>query len=184
MRFMSYFRHLAATLPALAALTPVLPVLIPASATAQENRLGRLFHTQEERAKLDQKRGVVVTPVQTGPQTTMVNGIITRSGQAPILFIDGKETRGPATQASAQQQLNQGVPLKGERGQTIAAKPGQIVDLASGRVLETYQLLPGVMDVSPKEEKGSSASASPSTVKPTNPDSSASTPPPVRPEQR
>lgn len=153
-------------------------------AHAQESKLGRLFYSPQERATLDQKRGVIVPVQPAGPQTSVVNGIITRNGQAPVLFIDGKESRGPATQASAQQQLNQGVPLKGESGQAIAAKPGQIVDLASGRVLETYQLLPGVMDVSPKEEKGSSASAIPSTVKPTNPDSSASTPPPVRPEQR
>ena len=144
MRFLSCFLHVASALPALAAVTPS---LLSAPATAQENRLGRLFHTQEERAKLDQKRGVVVTPVQTGPQSTMVNGIITRSGQAPIVFIDGKESRGPATQASAQQQLNQGVPLKGESGQTYAGKPGQIVDLSSGRALEIYQLIPGAAEM-------------------------------------
>ena len=154
------------------------------SAQAQESQLGRLFYSPQERAKLDQKRGVIAPVQAAGPQTSVVNGIITRNGQAPVLFIDGKESRGPATQASAQQQLNQGVPLKGESGQAIAAKPGQIVDLASGRVLETYQLLPGVMEVSPKEEKGSSASASPSSVKLATPNSSASTPPPVRPEQR
>ena len=144
MRFMSCFLHFASALPALAVLTPA---LLSAPAAAQESRLGRLFHTKEERAKLDQKRGVVVTPVQTGPQTTMVNGIIARSGQAPILFIDGKESRGPASQASAQQQLSQGVPLKGDSGQTYAGKPGQIVDLSSGRALEVYQLVPGAAEM-------------------------------------
>ena len=135
---------LAATL-----LCPLL--LCPLPSAAQENQLGRLFHSPEQRAQLDLKRGVV-TPVQSGgPQTTIVNGIITRSGQAPILFIDGKDTRGPATRASAQQQLNQGVPLKSESGQTFAAQPGQIVDLSSGKTLETYQLVPGVADAAPRE---------------------------------
>lgn len=169
MRIMPYFLHLASALPALAAITPL---LLPAPATAQENRLGRLFHTPEERAKLDQKRGVVVAPVQTGPQTTIVNGIITRSGQAPILFIDGKESRGAASQASAQQQLSQGVPLRSEGGQTFAAKPGQIVDLASGKALEVYQLVPGAVEMAPP---AGSATPAPSgitqpSIQPTVPD--------------
>lgn len=120
-------------------------------AHAQESKLGRLFYSPQERAKLDQKRGVIVPVQPAGPQTSVVNGMITRSGQAPVIFIDGKETRGQATAASAQQQLNQGVPLRNESGQTFAAKPGQIVDLSSGRVLETYQLLPGIADVPAKD---------------------------------
>ena len=125
-------------------------LLCPALSAAQENQLGRLFHSPEQRAQLDLKRGVVTPVPSSGPQTTIVNGIITRSGQAPILFIDGKETRGPATRASAQQQLNQGVPLKSESGQTFAAQPGQVVDLSSGRTREAYQLVPGLAESMPR----------------------------------
>ena len=114
-------------------------------ASAQENRLGRLFYTPDERQKLDQKRGVAA-PTASTPQTVIVNGMVVRTGQAPILFIDGKETAGTGGGASLQQQLNQGVPLKTESGQIIAAKPGQVVDLANGRAMEGYQLVPGVKE--------------------------------------
>ena len=126
-------------------------LVFPALANAQENRLGRLFYSPEERAKMDQKRGVIAPVQAAGPQTSIVNGIITRNGQAPVLFIDGKEVRGAATNASAQQQLNQGVPLKSESGQTFAAKPGQIVDMSSGRAVEIYQLIPGPTEAPLKE---------------------------------
>lgn len=136
--------------PAVATLL-TLAFFFPTLAAAQENRLGRLFYSPEERAKMDQRRGVIAPVQAAGPQTSVVNGIITRNGQAPVLFIDGKETRGPATQASAQQQLNHGVPLKSESGRTFAAKPGQIVDMSSGRAVEVYQLVPGTADAPPKE---------------------------------
>ena len=118
---------------------------VSSTASAQENRLGRLFYTPDERQKLDQKRGVVAATAST-PQTVIVNGMVVRAGQPPILFIDGKETAGTGGGASLQQQLNQGVPLKTESGQIIAAKPGQVVDLANGRAMEGYQLVPGVKD--------------------------------------
>ena len=123
------------------------------TACAQENRLGRLFYTPQERQQLDQRRGVVAAPPSAAPQTVIVNGMVVRQGQAPIHFIDGKESTGSGG-GTAQQQLNRGVPLKTESGQTIAAKPGQIVDLANGRAMEPYQLVPGVpgmADIAPKE---------------------------------
>ena len=100
------------------------------AASAQESSLGRLFYTPEERQKLDLKRGVAIAPASSTPQTVIVNGMVARTGRAPILFIDGKETTGTGGGASQQQQLHQGIPLKTESGRTIAAKPGQIVDLA------------------------------------------------------
>ena len=121
------------------------------AASAQESSLGRLFYTPEERQKLDLKRGVAIAPASSTPQTVIVNGMVARTGRAPILFIDGKETTGTGGGASQQQQLNQGIPLKTESGRTIAAKPGQIVDLANGRAMEPYQLVPGMADIAPKE---------------------------------
>ena len=135
------------------------------AACAQESRLGRLFHTQNERQKLDQKRGVVAAPASTAPQTVIVNGMVVRQGQAPIHFIDGKESTG-SSGGTAQQQLNRGVPLKTESGQTIAAKPGQIVDLANGRAMETYQLIPGIADITPKDAAPTAESAVPAAGTP------------------
>ena len=130
------------------------------AACAQENRLGRLFYTPQERQQLDQRRGVVAAPASTAPQTVIVNGMVVRQGQAPIHFIDGKESTG-SSGGTAQQQLNRGVPLKTESGQTIAAKPGQIVDLANGRAMETYQLVPGMGDITPKDATPTAESAVP-----------------------
>lgn len=119
-------------------------------ATAQEARLGRLFYTPEERQKINEKRGVITTTNST-PQTVIVNGMVVRSGQAPILFIDGKESVGDLTGATAARQLAQGVPFKTEDGKTIAGKPGQIVDLANGRAMESYQLVPGIAPIPPAD---------------------------------
>ena len=131
------------------------------AACAQENRLGRLFYTPQERQQLDQRRGVVAAPASAAaPQTVIVNGMVVRQGQAPIHFIDGKESTGTGG-GTAQQQLNRGVPLKTESGQTIAAKPGQIVDLANGRAMETYQLVPGMADITPKNAAPAPESAVP-----------------------
>ena len=45
-------------------------ILVQGTAQAQESRLGRLFYSPEERAKLDQKRGVVTTPSVAGTCTS------------------------------------------------------------------------------------------------------------------
>lgn len=121
-----------------------------AAALAQEARLGRLFFTPEERQKINEKRGVV-SNVSSAPQTVIVNGMVVRSGQPPVLFIDGKESIGAASNASAARQLARGVPLKTESGRTIDARPGQVIDLASGRAIENYQLVPGVAESAPRE---------------------------------
>ncbi len=125
----------------------LLPACLAASlaghgfATAQEARLGRLFYTPEERQKINEKRGVI-SSTTSAPQIVTVNGMVVRAGRPPVLFVDGKETMGAASNASAARQLAQGVPLKTESGQTIIGKPGQIVDLANGRAIENYQLVP------------------------------------------
>lgn len=111
------------------------------TAAAQVPQLGRLFYTPDERRAINEKRGVVVS-TDPAPQIVIVNGMVVRSGRAPILFIDGKESVGAPTRANAARQLADGVLLKMENGQTIAGRPGQIVDLANGRAIENYQLAP------------------------------------------
>ena len=122
-------------------------------ATAQEARLGRLFYTPEERQKINEKRGVI-SSASSAPQVVTINGMVVRSGQPAVLFIDGKESKGAAGSGSAALQLSQGVPLKTEGGQTIVGKPGQIVDLANGRAIENYQLVPGMPDPNTGEAHG------------------------------
>jgi hypothetical protein len=108
---------------------------------AQESRLGRLFFAPEERQRFDQRRGTQ-NDTANAPQTVMVNGVIIRPGMAPILFLDGKEIRqgeGPAGVRLAPQ-VNQSVQMQADGGPAISARPGQIVDLSSGRTIENYQL--------------------------------------------
>ena len=115
-----------------------------APATAQENRLGRLFYTPQEREKLDQKRGAVATI--DAPQTVIVNGVVVRPGMAPILFLDGKEVRPGAAPAGVTLRpgANQSVELQSEGGPPVSAKAGQVIDLSSGRAMENYQLTPSI----------------------------------------
>ena len=125
---------------------------------AQENRLGRLFYTPEERQRLDQKRGAPSSSA-SAPQTVMVNGVIVRPGMAPILFLDGKEVRqgeGPAGVRLAPQ-ANQSIQIQADGGPAISARAGQIVDLSSGRTIDNYQLTtplpsPGAGESSPSVE--------------------------------
>ena len=137
-----------------------------APVAAQENRLGRLFFTPEERQRLDQGRGKQSNSA-SAPQTVTVNGVIVRPGMATILFLDGKEVRrgeGPAGVRLAPQ-ANQSIRMQADGGPTISAKPGQVVDLSSGRTIENYQLTtpppPAVSESPPGLEAESAANKSP-----------------------
>lgn len=151
--------------------------------SAQESKLGRLFFTPAERKQLDQKRGVVAPP-STAPQTAIVNGMVVRSGQPPILFVDGKESTGAATRADAARQLSQGVPLKMEGGRTIAGQPGQVVDLATGRVIDNYQLVPGGAELGekvPLSVPGAASATAPNSAGTSNATRSGEKPGPMQP---
>ena len=139
-----------------------------APATAQENRLGRLFYTPQEREKLDQKRGAVATI--DAPQTVIVNGVVVRPGMAPILFLDGKEVRPGAAPAGVTLRpgANQSVELQSEDGPPVKAKAGQVIDLSSGRAVENYQLTPTppVFSVEPAPPADTGAKSSPAASTP------------------
>jgi hypothetical protein len=136
-----------------------------ASATAQDNRLGRLFFTPAERERLDLRRGAPTDA--SAPQTMTVNGVIVRPGKSPILFLDGKEVRngeGPAG-VSLAPQMNQSIRIQAEGGPVVSARPGQIVDLTNGRTTENYQLTPQTLpavetDSLPASEPGRSTTKS------------------------
>ena len=137
-----------------------------APVAAQENRLGRLFFTPEERQRFDQRRDMQSNS-SGAPQTVMVNGVIVRPGMAPILFLDGKEVRqgeGPAGVRLAPQ-ANQSIQMQADGGPAISARAGQIVDLSSGRTIDNYQLatppLPtGVSESQPAVEAEGAANKS------------------------
>ena len=112
-----------------------------AQAEPPAEQMGRLFHTPEQRALLDNARKT--TPVNTGGETETANvpnvtlkGIVTRS--------DGKRT------VWMNNHLEHSVMQKGvqERNQTqvqlpggeIKLKVGQRIDPTTGQVIENYRL--------------------------------------------
>lgn len=135
------------------------------TATAQDNRLGRLFFTPAERERLDLRRGAPADA--SAPQTMTVNGVIVRPGKTPILFLDGKEARngeGPAG-VSIAPQTNQSIRIQADGGPVVSARPGQMVDLTNGRTTENYQLTPHSLppveiDSSPSSEASRSTAKS------------------------
>jgi len=112
----------------------------PAQSSTQsaEKRLGRLFTTPDERTKLDKTRGAVHQQAVNTTQTVIVNGVILRPGKRPILFLDGKEASGGRVEIGSRAQIQ----ARTNDGQSVTVKPGQYVDLGSGRTTEGYQLIP------------------------------------------
>ena len=148
-----------------AALTGLLAIACfgQAPAAAQENRLGRLFYTPQERERLDQRRGAAASV--EAPQTVIVNGVVMRPGMAPILFLDGKEVRSGAAPAGVtlRSGSNQSIELQSEGGPPVRAKAGQVIDLSSGRSMENYQLTPPVVGLEPTPKADAVAKSSPAT---------------------
>lgn len=82
----------------------LLPIALLASADAPAADLGRLFHTPEERAKLE-RQYFVAAESGTGPaRTLVVNGVIQREGGKRIMWVNGEQkaagTADPRTPAS------------------------------------------------------------------------------------
>lgn len=118
--------------------SPAQPQTQSSPAQPFEKRLGRLFTTPDERAKLDKTRGVVQQQTTNIAQTVIVNGVILRPGKTPILFLDGKEAIAGRVEIGNRAQIQ----ARTNDGHSVIVKPGQYVDLGSGRTTEGYQLIP------------------------------------------
>lgn len=137
--------------------TPAQPQVQSSPAQPFEKRLGRLFTTPDERAKLDKTRGVVQQHTTNTAQTVIVNGVILRPGKTPILFLDGKEASGGRVEIGSRAQIQ----ARTNDGQSVTVKPGQYVDLGSGRTSEGYQLIPAAtVPTSKADEKPAAAPGS------------------------
>ena len=137
--------------------TPAQPQTQSSPAQPFEKRLGRLFTTPDERAKLDKTRGVVQQHTTNTAQTVIVNGVILRPGKTPILFLDGKEASGGRAEIGSRAQIQ----ARTNDGQSVTVKPGQYVDLGSGRTSEGYQLIPAAtVPTSKADEKPAAAPGS------------------------
>lgn len=69
----------------------LLPVALFASGGAAAADLGRLFHTPEERAKLDRQYFVSAESGEGPARTLIVNGVIQREGGKRIMWVNGEQ---------------------------------------------------------------------------------------------
>jgi len=152
--------------------TLILTALLALSGLAQEvaaQRLGRLFTSNDERARLDSIRheaqfaqrppapepepepepqAVAPAPVQpSGPTISRltINGVVRRSGGPGTVWVngdrvDGGETTREGIAVDSARTGTGGVRLRLPSGtDTVALRPGQQIDIETGTVVEAYE---------------------------------------------
>lgn len=131
-------------------------------APAQAETLGRLFHTPEQRALLDQTRrstpAGVLSPDSSTADTpgVMVNGIVTRSDGKRSTWVNGRMEHGAGdARGSVRMTLPNG---------EVQLRVGQHIDPATGQVTESYRRVPPPA-VTPKTQPVTPATAVPSPKK-------------------
>lgn len=143
------------------ALAGMLIFAVPAMSQAQQQRLGRLFSTPEERLQLDEIRreyeyGQAPEPepevelpkveVKRGPTFSQftINGVVLRSNGTGSTWVNGaRVNQGEVTREGVRIEKAEG----GKRvkivlpsgADSIRLKAGQKIDVASGAVLEAYE---------------------------------------------
>lgn len=118
----------------------VMLAAMPLIAPAYADNLGRLFHTPEQRALLDQvRRGTpagTLTPdggVDSAPGV-MLNGVVTRSDGKRSTWVNGRMTNDAnGARNSVRMQVPSG---------SVQLKVGQSIDPGSGQTIEAYRRAP------------------------------------------
>ena len=114
--------------------------------------LGRLFFSPQERARLDQRRGIAgaAAAVEESPNLVSISGVIMRDGGRPTPVIGGRILPPGATMSGLRiAGLASGnVRITQPNGHSVLAKPGQTVDLATGQATDNFEL-PGKRDPRP-----------------------------------
>lgn len=101
-------------------------LLVTTCAGAAAQPLGRLFYSEDERARLDARRGQpvdTVTPRQVG--TVRHDGVVTRSSGAPTWFVNGAPADGETLSALPARTVGTTLQLKGADGHPLRLRPGE-----------------------------------------------------------
>ncbi|PWB49136.1 MAG: hypothetical protein C3F18_10590 [Nitrosomonadales bacterium] len=120
--------------------------LAPSPGYADE-ALGRLFHTPEQRARMDaarqHERSVRIDEEESAPQSTtiLLNGVITRSDGKSTLWINNRIQKGVSQAATVSKGGEVRIVAPGAK-RTIPLKVGQSIDMSSGQVEEIYRRPP------------------------------------------
>lgn len=101
-------------------------LLVALCGTAAAQPLGRLFFSDEERARLDARRGQPVdntAPRQVG--TVRHDGVVTRSSGPPTWFVNGAPADGETLSALPARTVGATLQLKGADGRPLRLRPGE-----------------------------------------------------------
>lgn len=100
------------------------------------------------------EEGVLVLPGTSGeassglPDTLVVTGMVVRSGNRSTVWVNDEPLYGQATSTPLRTLAGQaGVLVSGSKDLQIKAKPGQVIDVPSGRALD--MLPPGAIRINP-----------------------------------
>lgn len=108
----------------------------PATATApaQPARLGRLFYSEEERSRLEDRRNAAVA-AQDLPRTVgdlKLDGVVTRSSGRSTWFINGTAADADALSRLPGRAEHGGLQLQGVDGRPLRLKPGERAAISEG----------------------------------------------------
>lgn len=101
-------------------------LLAACGAAAAQPPLGRLFYSEDERARLDARRGQPVdtmAPRQVG--TVRHDGVVTRSSGSPTWFVNGAPADGETLSALPARTVGTTLQLKGADGHPLPLRPGE-----------------------------------------------------------
>lgn len=119
-------------------------------AQAEPGKLGRLFFTPEQRARMDvarqNQRSIALEPepefqAEPAPSTVTLNGIIAPSNGRPMVWINGRlQEQGRAPSPVIMPETGRQISVTSPDGSSrIPLKVGQSIDTGSGKVEEGWR---------------------------------------------
>ncbi len=143
-----------------------------ASANVRAEELERLFYTPEDRAVLEILRQSSVRPTQPSvaptdkvegaenrPKLFTLGGTVTRKDGVQAVWLNGQPYPATGLQVNVEVEkphtAGQVVLQVPETGKRYPLRPGQTLDLTSGRIRESYEPLPVAASVGTKAGVGS-----------------------------
>ncbi len=104
------------------------------TAPAQPARLGRLFYSEEERSRLEDRRNATVA-AQDIPRTVgdlKLDGVVTRSSGRSTWFINGTAADADALSRLPGRAEHGGLQLQGADGRPLRLRPGERAAISEG----------------------------------------------------
>lgn len=126
----------------------ILLALCAAPCALQAQALGRLFYSEDERARLEQQRGQTALPAGA-PRTVeavRLDGVVLRSGGPATWFVNGAAVDARTLPSMSARPSGGALQLPGGEGRAVTLRPGERTAID-----DTGQAAPpdGVIDIRP-----------------------------------